>query len=333
MVSVDVVAVGLTIFFILANLEPKFHLISLEVSLSKAMDESLIRGIVLIFFRILFVVSFVGSIVFFFVGIVALALNIPVFRKTFREKAKLDELGLGSLSKSLWQESRRSRWIRRARSALLIVLAAYCLYVASQLIWAAAEEETRNSYLAYKELIVIGIFFLLYFPVVAGLMFAGRYLRNHRERMELAASAEELKKALQSLQQRKGAEVISVPAELLEKTAKIESAQIAKERKDAILESVASPASGYAIAFDRAAAEQRATLDIADRVALEDLVERLSTDGTQVKPQAGAGQGRTKSNRVEIDYVIDNASRSIRVTAVRHVGEVSPATVHGGSHA
>ena len=126
---------------------------------------------------------------------------------------------------------------------------------------------------------------------------------------------------------------MSVPVELLEQTAKIESAQIAEERKDAILESVTSRPTGYAIAFDRDAAEQRATLDVADRVELEDLVAQLSTDGTQVKPQEGTGQDRTKSNRVEIDYVIDNASRSIRVIAVRRVGEVPHASVNGASHA
>src|SRR5262245_58756552 len=80
MVSVDVVAVSLTILFILVYLEPKFHLMRWE-ELFKAMDESL-RGIVLFFFRILFVASGVVSFVFPFVGIVALALNIPVFRKT-----------------------------------------------------------------------------------------------------------------------------------------------------------------------------------------------------------------------------------------------------------
>jgi hypothetical protein len=126
---------------------------------------------------------------------------------------------------------------------------------------------------------------------------------------------------------------VSVPESLLEQTAKIELAQIAEERKDAILESVAARPTGYAIAFDRDAAEQRATLNVADRIELADLVAQLSIAGMQLEPRQGMQRGKTESNRVEIDYVIDSASRSIRVIAVRRVGEVSHASVDGGSYA
>jgi len=177
------------------------------------------------------------------------------------------------------------------------------------------------------------IFYALFALALFGFMVAGRYLRVQRERMDLAASAEELRKALQGLRHRDRSGVVSVPASLLEQTAKIASAQIAEERKDAILESVTSRPTGYAIAFDRDAAEQRATLDIADRIELGDLVAQLSTDGTQFEPQEGMKRDKTKSNRVEIDYVIDDAFHSIRIIAVRRVPEVSHASVNGGSHA
>src|SRR5262245_35343945 len=107
---------------------------------------------------------------------------------------------------------------------------------------------------------------------------------------------------------------------------------------DAVLQSVAFRPPGYASAFDRHAAEQRATLSVADRVELEDLVAQLSTDGAQLEshagPVAGALSGATKSKRVEIDYVIDHASRSIRIIALRHgVDSSSPASLNGSSHA
>jgi hypothetical protein len=126
---------------------------------------------------------------------------------------------------------------------------------------------------------------------------------------------------------------VSVPTELVEQTAKIESAQIAKERKDAILESVSSRPTGYAIAFDRDAIEQRATLDVPDRIELADLVAQLSIAGIQLEPREGMQRDKTKNNRVEIDYVIDNASRTIRVTEVRRVREVSDSAATGASHA
>jgi hypothetical protein len=238
-----------------------------------------------------------------------------LLRKLYRERASLKELGLSSLSKSLWKESRRSRWRSRAREVLLIVVGILCFLVGAVLYGGLFRE-------IYVEMTLV-------FATIAVLIFTARYLHNQRERMELTASAEELKKAFEGLRQRAGkAEVVSVPSELLEQAARIESAQIAKERKDAVLQSIAVRPSGYAITFDRYAAEERATLGAADRVELEDLVAQLSTEGAQIEAQAGAVhgaeggtlRGMTKSQRVEIVYVIDQASRGIRIIAVRHGG-------------
>jgi hypothetical protein len=292
----------------------------------------------------LFVIAIFASVVAFpfafVVGTVSLALNIPLIRKLYRERARLKELGLSSLSNSLWKESRRSRWISRARKALLILVGILVFLMAVDFgtgliisvkpvgepdagVWdvrpggvtkpfrpPGGEPDAGDDWKA-------AIFLALFFATIAVMIFSARYLRNQRERMELAASAEELKRALERLRQRAGkAEVVSVPSELLEQAARIESAQIAKERKDAVLQSVAVRPSGYAIKFDRDAADERATLGVADRVELEDLVAQLSTGGAQFESQPGAVtgaegatlRGMTKSQRVEIEYLIDQTS-------------------------
>jgi hypothetical protein len=263
------------------------------------------------------------------VATVFLVLNTPLFRKAFRERAKLKELGLASLSESLWKESRRSRWIRRARGALFIMTAIFCLLAGGfAAVYLMTTEEVDWATM------LGGRFIALFFVNIGALLFAARYLRNQRERMDLAGSALELKKALQRLQQRAGqAEVVSVPSELLEQAARIESAQIAKERNDAVLRSVVVRPRGYAITFDRDAAEQRAALDVGDRVEFEDLVAQLSIEGPgKLKSQAGAVAGAegatlramTKSQRIEIVYVIDRTSNGIRIIAVRRTKETAP---------
>jgi hypothetical protein len=276
------------------------------------------------------VVVFVVSL---FIGIASLAANIPLLLKTYREGERLKRLGLGSLSTSLWKESRRSRWISRLRGALLLgigILIMVGIVFASKGMLEASTSEDRISFF-------VG---LLFYAIIAGLLFAARYLRNQRERMDLAASAEQVRKALQSLQAREGPEFVSVPAELLERTAIIESAQITKERKDAVLQSAAFRPDAYAIAFDRNAAEQRATLGVADRVELEDLVADLSTEGSQLEAKADAVPGTkavtvrgTESKNVEIEYVVDQASRRIQVVAVRHGGDASQASPKGAGDA
>jgi len=166
-------------------------------------------------------------------------------------------------------------------------------------------------------------------------------LQNQRERIDLTVNAEELRNALQSLRRRaRGAEIVTVPSELLERTAKIESAQIARERKDAILQIITSPSKEYAVAFDREAAKQRVALTMADRIELEDFVEELSTEAAKLESQTGVLGAKdatlrrpTKSKRVEIDYVIDQASHRIRITAVRQGVSGSSASPSGASHA
>ena len=257
-----------------------------------------------------------------FVAIVSLVLNIPLFRKAGRESARLRELGLSYFSHSLLKESRRGRWINRLRGVLFIGALIYM--VLDAVLFFIKEGMLGGGLVTFIVLYVIAAF---------GSLIAARYLRNQRERMELAASAEELRNSFQNLRKRSETGVVSVPAELLKKTATIETAQIAEERKDAIFESVSSRPTGYAIAFDRDAIKQRTMLDVADRIELADLVAQLSIAGIKLEPREGMQGDKTKGNRVEIDYVIDNASRSIRVTAVRRQGKSPNASVSGASHA
>ena len=65
------------------------------------------------------IINLVYGLAFLFcllIGLVSLALNIPFFRKIFRERARLKQLGLSSFYQSLWKESRRGRWKRRVRA-------------------------------------------------------------------------------------------------------------------------------------------------------------------------------------------------------------------------
>jgi hypothetical protein len=253
-------------------------------------------------------------------GLVSLALNIPLLLKASRERARLKALGLGSLSESILLEHRRRRWIRRIPRAVLRV-SGICLLVLAVFLLLRNKLHGRGWLITSSEINPA-----LFLALMAILLFSGRYLSDQRARMGVAASAEELKKALQNLRRRTGEEgVVAVPAALLEQGAEIESAQIAQERKDAILQSVASRQSGYAITFDRDAAEQRATLAAEDRVEVEDLVAQLSTEGEQLERRGAAIVGvdgaTLRGASVEMEYTTDRASRGIRITAVRRRGD------------
>jgi hypothetical protein len=269
------------------------------------------------------------------VGVLSLLLNIPLFCRTLRERAKLKALGMTALNKLLWKARRRHNWLRRIRSALIIMFGVLVAFMAGIYTWMSFARGPKVTET------LLGVILAAFFALVAVTLFSARHLRNQREQMDLAANADELKEALQNLRQQAGATgTIAVPAELVERAATIESAYIAKERKEAILQSVDSSSSGYAIAFADEAAQQRAALDVADRLELEDLLARLSTEGAPVEPPAGspahplgaASRSTSESGRIEIDYLVGE-SRGIRVTAVKSLAAEAARAAKGASHA
>ena len=260
------------------------------------------------------------------VGMVSLLLNIPLFLRMLRERAQLKKLGAKPLSKLLWKASRRHHRLSRIRSALVIVFGALVTAMATVLLLAAKTSE-------FKEAPVAGAFY----ASVAIVLFSARHLRNQREQMDLVASADNLKKALQSLRQQAGtAGSVAVPAELIERAATIESAYIAKERKEAILQSVGSGASGYAITFADEAARQRGTLALGDRLELEDLLAHLSTGDIPAESAGPAGgtpiRRTTEGGRVAVEYVLGD-SRGIRITTVSRLTEEGGRPSEGAHHA
>jgi hypothetical protein len=247
------------------------------------------------------------------VGLFALVLNIPLFLRARRESARLKQLGLDALSQSLWQESRRSRWIRRIRSAFVFVIGAFSLLVALVSLVATSAVELE------------AFFVVVFYLMLAILLFAARHLRNQRERIDLAARAADLRAQLLRMRQDAGeGGSIEVPSDLLAQAARVETVRIAQERKDAVLQSVASRPGGYAVSFEPGAAARKTALDIAARIELEDMVEQISTGGADFDARAGivfwrdgaAFRARSSGGRIEIECVLDEAARSVRVTAV-----------------
>jgi hypothetical protein len=105
------------------------------------------------------------------------------------------------------------------------------------------------------------------------------------------------------------------------------------------VQSIGNRASGYAIICEDKAAEQRAGLDLTERLELEDLLAELSTAsghaGPREAPSAGGAASRAtaKGEHLELEYVVDEKSRIVRLTGVRRVTGNAHRTAAGASHA
>jgi hypothetical protein len=252
------------------------------------------------------------------VGVLSLVLSLPLFLKSIRDRAKLKRLGLVTLSKSLWKAGRRHRWLQRIRGGLLRFLGSLALLMAAVAFLLAKVLE--------KDQRIVFVPLALCCVVLSGTMLSARYLRRQREQGEFFASPEKLQEALRELRRHAGDRAaVLVPAEMLERVARIESARIAQEQTAAILASAGSVQGGYAVIFAPEAAQQRSALDTTERLELEELVEQLSTETLRVEPDAGAAGGvkraRTASSFVQVEYATDEARRAIRVMAVRRFGD------------
>jgi len=242
-------------------------------------------------------------------GLVAFALNVPLWVRMFHERARLRSLGVNALTRTLWKAGRRTRWTGTVHRVLIGVFAALNLLLA---VGAAAEQLKGAA--AYVAL----------FLAVAALLLGAWNLRNQREQLELAADAGELEKALDQIRLRSpDAATVEVPEALIERAAMVESAQIARDRMEALLRGTDPRRDGLAISFERQALSQRAALPVPDRLELEDVLASLSTRSPApgVAPGAEAGSGVARyhtasGGEVQVEYTIDPQASVVRVSRV-----------------
>jgi hypothetical protein len=151
--------------------------------------------------------------------------------------------------------------------------------------------------------------------------------------LEVVADADQLRATLTSI--KTGASVV-VPANVLEKVAGIEHAQIARERAHAVLAGVGAENRGYGVLITRDVSESKAALLADRRLEVEELIDDLVAD-----PHAYAGgrqgdallRAQTPDGSAEVDYSVDEAHRRVHIVALRTPAGVGNEPPTGGHHA
>jgi len=154
-----------------------------------------------------------------------------------------------------------------------------------------------------------------------------RLMQRSRERLAIIADVDRLRSTLTSMKADAGSDQrVVVSAAFLEKVARIENAQIARERADAVLASVRSVDRGYGLLVAREVSEQKATLAPSQRLAVEELIDRVLADPylpALAKEQLdGLWRATTPDGASEVDYSVDESMRRIHIVAFRLRGTV-----------
>jgi hypothetical protein len=242
-------------------------------------------------------------------GPLLLLANLGVILKTERQRRLLRQLGLREISYSAWKAHRKRHLFKRIAGAVVTLLGiAQSIFLTWYLFRNGAAVNGLGD-------LLLGMFVLLMIatPVI------WRVVQRGREQMDIAADADRLRATLTSIAADANDNVV-VPAAVLEKVAGIEQAQIARERAQAVAESVSAAKrgeTGYGVLIAREVSDRKASLPADSRLEVEELIDELVTE-----PQHGAGTltARTSDHSTELDYSVDETNRRIHILALRTAG-------------
>jgi len=162
---------------------------------------------------------------------------------------------------------------------------------------------------------IVGVVPLL---IISAATLISRSIQRSREQFEIVADSERLRATLTSLHAGPEASV-EVPAAVMENVARIEHAQIARERAQAVLAGVSAANRGYGVQLARSVLEQKASLPANLRLEVEDLIDQLTAEPYPSAAQRADGtlSARTPDGSAEVGYSVDEQNRRIHVLAIR----------------
>jgi hypothetical protein len=249
-------------------------------------------------------------------GLLAFVLGAPTIKAVFRERERLEALGLDALATSFWRSSRKHAFWSGLREAVLACLGAvYALGAVLSIVRWGLQREAM-------------LLLIVPFAIFLATLFLGAWiLRVQKEKIELAAEAVALKQAFLSLREATDSnDLVPVPVEVVRQAAMIELAHAARDRQAAILRDAGREAPGFAIAFSAESLEQRNGLESHERFELEELLVDLGASGAELsgveiasaKPRVF--MARTAGRRITVEFSIDNKARTLLITRLRRVG-------------
>jgi hypothetical protein len=254
-------------------------------------------------------------------------LNLPLFYKILKQKQLMRRLGLKKSFSKEWQVRRRERkFIKRLinKSTSIVVNIVGLLLIIGTIGSIGDKDLLRIFFVGTSG------FALITWP----------FLRLGKERLEFFAELTSLEDSLLQYKleaKQANSKVIEIPADYLDRVARIEQSQISRDRAEAIYSWKAEASEGqeYALLKSRDLVSALARLALEDRLHVEDQIERLSSEPHPPESQRGVNSDnwrlRVPETSFEIVYIVDDIQRQIQITALAPpTDEVVPGPVPGG---
>jgi hypothetical protein len=271
---------------------------------------SLITGLAILFFIIFFV------------------LNLPLFYKILKQKLLMRRLGLTKSFGKEWHIRRRQKGLIRRLVNKIIVIVIYIFGIGSIIGGITAFQEEKS----------LGL--LIFLEALGFALVTWPFLRLGKERLEFFAELTDLEDSLLGYKLRAEqtqAPGIEIPAEDLDRVARIEQSQITRERAEAIhtWKSQASEVREYASLKSRDLISAMGALELENRLRVEDQIERLSSEPHPPESQRDVNSDnwrlRIPDTSLELVYAVDDVQRQIQVIALQPLtNDAMPGPAPGG---
>ncbi len=263
-----------------------------------------------------FLLLAIGFVLCLFGALVLLLLNIPLMLKIGREKWHLRRLGLADASDVLWKaQGKERRWV--AVTGKIALGLAGVLFLGTVIMVIEEHKQPEIWWMAVPNLLLTSVFVVFYF-----LQRGKAWLDMVASRWQEITRLNESMRGLEEAAPASAEDRIAVPAEMIERFARVETEHIVRSRASAISQLATAPRSNFSVLSSRDVLESKADLDIDTRLKVEDAIEELMV---QPRPKgmqedaAGLLHQRVQGTDHEIVYAVDDAERRVRLLSLRRV--------------
>jgi UDP-2,3-diacylglucosamine pyrophosphatase LpxH len=256
-------------------------------------------------------VAAAAGAVFLAGALVLLVLNVPSFVKAARQRLKLPGLGLAQTWASMWRERRKASLASRAWSWVVLgvgIVVPISLIVKLSVAW------------SYWLALLVAV------PLI------GQHLiRRGKEWRDVLAEVDRLAGELGSHPAGDGLPAAVLSRGALQAIAKLEAAQIERDRMRAIAAGLGVER-GWGLLATGEFSARRSRLSREEQLAVQDLLDRLGLDPRGEPARQGAdGSWRARTaGGVEVVYRIDEAERRLRLASVETEAAARVAAAQGG---
>ena len=268
-------------------------------------------------FRIPFAfVSLVGITI-----IISFCLNVPYFIMLARHLLLARRLGLSEALLAPWRAAWRKKWWRHVMVLFIVVVSLYVplTFLAFYLMrMQALDYAPLTGWLAWSRLLAS----LSLTGIVIVAILSTPLIRSARARLDCVCQLYASLKEQEQSAAHQDTGFIHVPADTYEAIAKIERAQISRERMDSIVKSATKAQDRFTVQKSSEAREQGRSFDVSTQLRVENQIDNLTLDpfpeGMSEYLDTGLLHLPVPDTTVVIAYAVDTVARNVQIISIEH---------------